>query len=104
MAVMIEGMKMPKSCRNCEVPHMVNCDSYCILTHHYVDQMIDSRDPNCPLRERKKGRWIYSAQVVSCTSGDTYSEDHYECSLCNSIYKHDFNFCPYCGAEMEKER
>lgn len=66
----IDGMKMPKNCKECEISHrhLVNCENYCNLTENFVNQFIDSRDPECPLRERKTGRWIEIP--AEATNGD----------------------------------
>lgn len=54
--------------------------------------------------ERKKGKWIYGE--------DEYGIDGYHCDKCGFFvpwdyahtfinYIEDYNFCPYCGAEMD---
>ena len=56
--------------------------------------------------ERKKGKWIYGE--------DEYGIDGYHCDKCGFFvpwdyahtfinYIEDYNFCPYCGAEMGEE-
>lgn len=41
------------------------------------------------------GKWI----VKTNKEGETYGE----CSVCNKIqYAGEFNFCPYCGADMKR--
>lgn len=51
--------------------------------------------------EEKTGKWIYKP--------DDYAEGVYECSECGEPYylddeplKHNYHFCPNCGARMEK--
>ena len=57
--------------------------------------------------ERKKGKWIYGE--------DEYGIDGYHCDKCGFFvpwdyahtfinYIEDYNFCPYCGAEMDEEK
>ena len=58
MAVIIERMEMPKGCRDCQLSHIINNDeTYCNLTHHFVDQLVDRKDKDCPLRDVKTGHW-----------------------------------------------
>lgn len=51
--------------------------------------------------EREKGEWVKDS--LCTTSGGTYAVRR--CSLCESYY-HDvvftWNFCPNCGARMER--
>ena len=48
---------------------------------------------------RKKGEWI--TKVLNY--GDRgLKEIYYECSICNMDFSDKWNFCPSCGADMEK--
>ena len=48
--------------------------------------------------ERKKGKWEWA-------SLSSYNEQLQfpSCSVCNGIFTSRFNYCPNCGAEMERE-
>lgn len=45
---------------------------------------------------RKKGKWIELR--------DSYDEPYEVCSICNCNGTHIFDYCPFCGVEMEKVR
>lgn len=45
--------------------------------------------------ERKKGKWI----VHDYTLG----RERYECTECKGRCDLEYNFCPHCGAEMERK-
>lgn len=47
--------------------------------------------PPADVRENVKGHWIDKSQGVWVVK---------QCSACNGICDYQFNFCPYCGAEM----
>lgn len=42
--------KLPRNCRVCAIPHFVNNEIYCNITHHFVNEMVDCRDVDCPLK------------------------------------------------------
>lgn len=44
--------------------------------------------PSAPVREMKRGKWIYKAL--------------YKCSVCGDVLCCAGNFCPTCGSEMRK--
>ena len=41
----------------------------------------------------KNGKWMAKKQGVWIVR---------QCSVCNAIVDHQYNFCPYCGAKMDK--
>jgi hypothetical protein len=66
-------------------------------SEQYVVDMIESR-PTADVVERKRGKWMY------------LYEDNYKCSICGSWWCctdsqiDEMNYCPNCGAEMERKR
>ena len=46
---------------------------------------------SAPTIEPKRGEWIVKQSGFA------------ECSVCEQHYFSDYNFCPYCGADMHKE-
>lgn len=63
MAIKITGMEMPKSCRECILPHSeaiyrkngwAEAFHLCPLVAEYVDIRTRTRHPKCPLQEVKE--------------------------------------------------
>ena len=48
------------------------------------------------IEEKKQGEWY---------AYDRYNQwmMHYKCSECNVIADDSYNYCPHCGAKMNKE-
>ena len=103
---MIElDIQMPENCLDCPM-----CDGeygYC-----HVDCNIDvgieginKRPTDCPLKERKKGKFIG-------TEYDGYADGNpvpyeWQCSECGCVFEEEeptYNFCPNCGADMRGEQ
>lgn len=49
--------------------------------------------------ERKKAKW----KEYPHEWGDNWQYSDYECSICHNRTHFDTDFCPNCGAEMERE-
>ena len=43
------------------------------------------------------GRWIWTV------TGEEDYEQYYRCSKCNDHMYSEYNYCPNCGAKMDKE-
>lgn len=63
---------------------------------YYKLLLLIGRMPSVEL-EKKKGKWIYDTERVR-----TYRQ--YHCSVCNTQHIGTVNFCPNCGAKMEKTK
>lgn len=57
--------------------------------------------------ERTKGEWI---EYPDCLQYDgAYADDQIVCSVCHHVFSildnctEEFDFCPYCGADMRGE-
>lgn len=62
-------------------------DNGCWIRYKLFENVID----NLPSAQRK-GKWIYLTGL-----------DCFECSVCGSaMVRNIFNYCPWCGARMEK--
>ena len=106
MSVLIKGMKMPKSCGECQfltypfnVPVCsVTGETFTIPYNRSLRQVLQERKSNCPLEEVAKevqhGRWINhgSFEVCSVCGEEQYGHD-------NGRY-----YCPNCGARMNLEK
>lgn len=46
-----------------------------------------------PTVDRPRGEW----------QKKSFYSEYFYCSECGYAYKHAFNFCPNCGADMRKE-
>ena len=102
MDVIIHGMGMPMTCMECSLRYE-NENYYgdvlsveCPLIYKGYINSVKGRLPECPLEERKCGKWI----------------DHYGdtlCSECKTVFKElEYllddgypKYCPNCGANME---
>ena len=65
----------------------------------YIDGMLQAEK----LYARPQGEWIQSE------TDRLYHTNNWKCSNCHSVYviwnsplNHDYNFCPNCGARMQK--
>lgn len=58
---------------------------------------IDGSKPNeatvCDMQEIKHAKWVISK----------FADDFYCCTGCGSSWNRTFDFCPSCGAKMDKE-
>ena len=108
MSVLIKGMEMPKNCFMCYLSRLNGERLFCNVTDEEVLRYKIA--PECPMTEvtetaeRKRGKWIY--QFHEDEVGVTGSECRmYEESFAKWIYDDGYrvvyNYCPYCGAEME---
>lgn len=52
------------------------------------------------LAEQKRGKWIYKTQNVKGGKGQTYGK--WQCSCCKKKEPRRRDYCPNCGARMEK--
>ena len=120
MSVLIKGMQMPKNCMHCGFSHMAfySLKMWIVCKPKDIsvttgDAVKDGRPDWCPLIE------VPSADIAEVRHGEweenkrtSISERHreihyniYKCSRCNHANgKHKSNFCPNCGATMDKER
>lgn len=53
-----------------------------------------------PTIEPKHGKWIYKTQNVKGGKGQTYGK--WQCSCCKKKEPRRRNYCPNCGARMER--
>lgn len=66
----------------------------------YQEGYTDGFDDAKKKYERPQGEWL-KAQGEWVT--DTAYKICFKCSECKSHFEFPFNFCPYCGASMQKE-
>ena len=102
---------MPENCEDCLIcslvpehtrldmrEHGLQYKLYCKVTGACVSGK--GRDEDCPLNERKRGKWI--------TVNDAYNRISGKCSVCGweaHMYEDDvvgMDYCPNCGASMEE--
>lgn len=57
--------------------------------------------PEADVIERKSGKWKYQTLTVPGGKGQTYAK--WSCSKCKGKFKSRSDYCPGCGARMEKE-
>lgn len=70
-----------------------------ILNHNWgkpkgYSQSINEISELPTIEERKTGKWI--------TNLYAFGEDRYECDQCHNTALHCYDFCPNCGAKMER--
>lgn len=71
-----------------------------------VEEMLDTyTNDGCPTvysnQERKKGKW--EREVLGSTSGYGTTV-MYQCSECERMAINQYNYCPWCGADMRGEK
>ena len=106
MSVLIKGINMPKSCKECacrETDAFSYDLSWCCLNQADIaDKNILS--PNCPLVEVHDNQFITKAHWIT----DDFTKI-IKCSECDgeapisltSGEQFESNYCPFCGKEME---
>lgn len=63
--------------------------------------------PSADVEQVRHGRWVGYPECLKYTNA--YSDDHIVCSVCEECYSildNDcgrFNYCPNCGARMDKK-
>lgn len=106
MSIIIDDMKMPKSCITCPFEHNGDCYGGKLKWIMDIEGFDYYRHPCCPLIEAepiKHGRWLRT---------DAYPHRIY-CSECYATFiRNDeflklndipHNYCPNCGARMNLE-
>lgn len=85
----------------------ISCQTDCFLTHDikHAKNFIHIKGADCFIEyydeNRPHGKWIFEKAGNDCTDG-------YICSECGRSfhtkvpYFSEFNFCPNCGAQMDK--
>ena len=92
----IDNEKLIQSLQNC------GHDGYYNDLYYPIIEEIKRRLSLSPSAEpeRMKGEWIYDTERVM---GDGWTYNQYHCSECGQqIIGAVRNFCPYCGAEMNR--
>lgn len=64
----------------------------------YSNEMFHIVDSMPTVEERPQGEWIKWNFKTFGAMGDW----EYKCSNCEKVYGGEYNFCPNCGAEMQK--
>lgn len=92
----IERMKAVSVIKSYEFEH---CPEYMQdwatkLKRAILDDLTDDmmETPAADVEERKRGRWVGSAQDFSCSA----------CGVYQNLYTGRTNFCPNCGADMRE--
>lgn len=113
--VAIKDMKMPKDCKKCSLMGTDGRDIFspmiCMAiwaTTHEIKHCIGGKmRDDCPLveiEERKVGKWINKSHKSGCGILFVASE----CTCCRKKIPFNcdeflYNYCPNCGAKMDKE-
>lgn len=84
MSIVINGMDMPKG--NSTKNLLIYSDGR-VFTGH-------KDDANYSAEERKTGKWIYIQERGTAKI--------WTCSECGWNDMGEFNYCPYCGADMRE--
>lgn len=75
---------------------------YMEFDEDYADDITD-RLPASDVQEVRHGKWIYDCSDIGWAN--------YKCSSCGECFvleagtpqENEYNFCPHCGAKMDKE-
>lgn len=51
--------------------------------------------------EESKAEWDKQHEHIILASGDIKEWDNYFCNNCNNPSSYPYDYCPYCGCEME---
>ena len=65
-----------------------------------VDRAIDDMPTIEP--ERKKGKWIHEQIESEKSITEYFKTPTCSCSICNAYVNQESNYCPNCGALMER--
>ena len=91
-------------------------DVHLALDSHYFPGELSLREtidsiPSADVVERKKGKWIAIDELNVHNSDGYYIGDQIECqcSICGKNVwlfetEKDYNFCPYCDADMRRTK
>lgn len=98
MAVMIDGMDMPKSCCVCPVSGTGVCRKWMDLKRN---ELREKRAEDCPIHEVKTGRWVLDEYAVPmCDKCGCKPWFGYVPALDDVERK--FKYCPNCGSKMKE--
>ena len=62
--------------------------------HPHIDFLVDALKYDVPTIEPKRGEWINVSGSWSPNK---------KCSVCGEVvHEYNYNFCPYCGADMRE--
>ena len=65
-----------------------------------MQQLIDAQPTIEP--ERKKGKWIHEQIESEKSITEYFKTPTCSCSICNAYVNQESNYCPNCGALMER--
>ena len=104
MSVLIKGMKIPKSCNECQLTTQYydgGMDVCCPLDKYVLPS--GSKRDDCPLVEFStlQGKWTDVSEKVWVS--EIGFESAWACSNCHTIFPFYSNYCPNCGANMEED-
>ncbi len=72
------------------------------ITHRtYAEELIKSI-PAADVVEVKHGEWTYQINSGERLGGTDATYD-YQCSVCNQLALENSNYCPNCGAKMDRK-
>lgn len=95
MRAYVKGLEMPKDCYDCPCHNGEN--GRCQITKESTE---DKRPYDCPLVEEKIGKWT---KIEYADEVNGYLIPNYECSQCKYWSIEDYDYCPNCGALMQKD-
>lgn len=112
MSLLIKGMKMPSSCRECNFLSYQYIVPVCSVTRQIptyplaetLEQALSKRMNGCPLEdvteEVRRGRWIMHIDDLFP------AESTMECDQCHEEQplECDDKYCPNCGSRMDLEK
>lgn len=74
----------------------LSCSDYGLDIDHFYEEVVSAIENELPSVQPKVGYWEWNQYDANPKIGN------FHCSLCHSIGRAYFDFCPYCGAKMQE--
>lgn len=75
----------------------IDADKLCELARNSIDKKVDANDimrfPISDVQEVRHGKWEKSI----------FAQDFFRCSFCSAVWNRKFEYCPHCGAKMDRK-
>ena len=74
MSILIQGMEMPKNCKNCPLRYSSTGYAWCDITGESLALEIDMRDDTCPLIELPPHGRLIDADAIQDYNVETFGQ------------------------------
>lgn len=75
----------------------------CLVVYQTIRDIVDTICPAVEAKPVVHAHWENIFCLVTPYDDDDYEEARCKCSNCTMITDFEYDYCPYCGAQMDEE-